>query len=81
MKKLKLNQLQVNSFVTDMPDHKANTVKAGYLTYGCTGGWAGCDGGGTGGDGGGSNSCNPNNFYTHRPCDTEPGNYHCEPCA
>ncbi|MGB3183557.1 MAG: pinensin family lanthipeptide [Cyclobacteriaceae bacterium] len=79
MKKIKLENLEVKSFVTDMADNKVKTVKGGYVTYGCTDGWAGCPGGG-GGGGGSYGSCEPNVFYTHRPCDTEAGNYHCLPC-
>ncbi|UII30234.1 pinensin family lanthipeptide [Fulvivirga ulvae] len=78
-KKLKIEELKVQSFVTQDLDDSAHTIKGGYLTYGCTAGWAGCPDGGGGGGGGTYDSCNPNNWYTHRPCDTnEP--IHCSPC-
>lgn len=77
-KSLKIDKLKVASFVTATSDQQTNTVKGGYITYACTAGWNGCpDDPGTGG-GGSQNSCNPNPFYTHRPCDTFPE--HCSPC-
>ncbi|UII21880.1 pinensin family lanthipeptide [Fulvivirga ligni] len=78
-KKLKIENLKVKSFITEDLKDEAETIKGGYVTYGCTDGWAGCPVGGGGGGGGTYASCNPNAWYTHRPCDTgEP--VHCSPC-
>lgn len=78
-KSLKIDKLKVESFVTATSDDHAKTVKGGYITYACTAGWNGCNGGTGGGGGGGSqNTCNPNPFFTHRPCATFPE--HCAPC-